>query len=430
MQRGGTDTSADTSFITIRSNRAVVSGIKAPTITDTHFKIDLYCYPQNTISSSVFAANVKALQDKVKAIPPGIVDDTWRQANKDVADYMSKYKSSSSLDVNRVLRIVYSKPPTAYRTIANNSTVILCDYIIPTVPVNPDVYFAVLLSGPSVNGPWSGGPWVNLIGADDGGLGTGAPSPSVVQTETAEDVATCVAEKAAADAASKCYGGKNKDYCKFNGTVLGTAIQRTKAGEEAMCYYTQQECGKLKGVWKATTDLFPKGARTDLGECLGGDSSLTYNCRPGAPEPAAAPAPAPAAAAVPVAKAAAAPAAVAAPAILVAASTVPSGPQCANQPGCKVNGVIQGTVVKRTTPGEVPMCFYTERQCNALGGTFAGVSNNLPAGVTGVGECLYKTGGSYTYNCRPGQGGGRRIKRTRKNKKAKKQTRRVRKQRR
>jgi hypothetical protein len=139
---------------------------------------------------------------------------------------------------------------------------------------------------------------------------------------------------------------------------------------------------------------------------------------------------APKASAAPAAPAAA-PAAPAAVSFLTAAPPVPSGPQCSNQSVCKANGVVQGTVVKRTTPGEVPMCFYTKAQCDALNGNFAGPSGNLPAGVTGVGECLLKTGGSFTWNCRPGQGGGR-MKRTRKNKKSKKQkqTRRIRKQRR
>ena len=75
------------------------------------------------------------------------------------------------------------------------------------------------------------------------------------------------------------------------------------------------------------------------------------------------------------------------------------------------------------------MCYYTEQECGSLNGKFYRTTDLFPKGApTDLGECL-AGGASYTWNCRPGQGGGRRIKRTRKNKKAKKQTRRVRKQR-
>jgi hypothetical protein len=78
------------------------------------------------------------------------------------------------------------------------------------------------------------------------------------------------------------------------------------------------------------------------------------------------------------------------------------------------------------------MCYYTKDECeNQLKGNWGATTALFPSTAPiNLGECIVKTGGSFTWNCRPVQGGGRRMKRTRKNKKSKKQTRRIRKQRR
>jgi len=310
------------SFTSIRSNRAVISGVTPPTGA-THFKIDLYCFGPHTKSSAVYdtrLSELKAIFDAANA--------TASKAGASQADVMAARTAYSGIDAYKGywkrsptplptmsangIGLVYSKPPTAY---TSNSTVILCDYIIPPVPTIVNTYLAVVSSGPSASGPWTAG---ELIGPVDSLLAAQAESPA--------DVTACAAAAAAAADAPLS-------------TTTGIAM---------------------------------------MGNAL--------SVRPPV---------APAAPVAPVAPAAAAP-------------PVPSGPQCANQSFCKANGVVQGTVVKRTTPGEVPMCFYTGAQCSALGGNFAGVSNNLPAGVTGVGECLLKTGGSFTWNCRPMTGGGAR----------------------